>query len=78
MAFRLAEVEATSELSYDDHVDAVQVLGFEGCCVPELRVDLDGADIGEEVELLAEGEQALLGADRGLGVVPLGPANCAK
>ena len=39
---------------------------------------MDGADVGEEAQALAQAEDRLLGADLGTGVVPLGAADGAE
>ena len=75
---RLAEVEAAGELAEDQAVDALEQLGLERRGVDERRLDGDRAQVGEQPEAAAQREQRLLRPDRGVGVVPLRPADRAE
>ena len=74
-ALGLAEVEAAGELADDEEVHAGHALGLERGEAGEGGDGGDGAEIGVEAEGLADAEEALLGADLGVGVVPLGSAD---
>ena len=65
----VAEVDAAGELADDEQVDALDVA--EGRRAGERFDRADGAQVGEQAELLADAEQARLGART--AVVPLGP-----
>src|SRR5690606_10723348 len=77
-ALGMAEVDAAGQLTDEEQVDVLGALGLEGRGVLEAGDHLDGADVREEAEVLAHAEQALLGAHRGAGVVPLGAADGAE
>ena len=74
----LAEVDSAGELADDDHVDPFEHLALHGAVAEEEGVDAHGADVGEEAEALAQAEDGLLGANGGLGIVPLGAAHGAE
>ena len=72
----LAEVEAAGELAHDGDVDALDDLGAQGGGPGQRAEDLDRAQVGVEAQLLADAQQALLGAGLGaVGGVPLGAAH---
>ncbi len=73
-----AEVEAAGQLADDEQVDAVEELRPERRRRHEGRVDGDRAQVGEEAEAAAQGEERLLGADGGRRVVPLRAADGAQ
>ena len=75
---RPAEVEAAGELADDQAVHALEQLRLERRRGDELGLDGDRAQVGEQAEAAAEREQGLLGADRGVRVVPLRPADRAQ
>ena len=75
---RPAEVEAAGELADDQAVHALEQLGLERRGRDELRVDGDRAQVREQAEAAAQGEQRLLRADRRVRVVPLRPADRAQ
>ena len=68
---RLAEVEPAGELADDEHVDALEQLGPQRCARDERGMDRDRAQIAEQDQAPAQGQEPLLGADRGVRVVPL-------
>jgi hypothetical protein len=78
LALGLTEVDAARELAHEDEVHVGEALRLERRGVLEPAEDLHRADVREEAQLLAHGQQAALGAVRGVGVVPLGAAHGAQ
>ena len=67
----LAEIEAAGQLAHDKDIDAVTLAFFaQRAGMGKFLRELDGAEIGEEAELLAETEQRrAFGAFFPLGMV---------
>ena len=68
-ALRLAKIRPAGQLTQDDQIDPTHNVGFEGRGIDQGVVDLDRADVGEELEALAQAEQALLRPDFGLRIL---------
>src|SRR5215467_3967935 len=75
---RLAEVEATRELSDDHDVGVLHHLALEWRGVHQHGEAGCRPQVGEEIELLAQAEEATLGPLLLGQVVPLGPAHRAE
>ena len=76
--FGLGVIQAAGELADDHHVHALKDVGLEHAGVGELGIDLDGADVGEDVEVSAQGQQSILGPGGGRWIVPFGSAHRAE
>ena len=75
----LAEVHAAGQLAYADEVGAAHQFVLQRRLVDEAVERLHRADVGIEAQPLAHGQQALLGAYLGRGVVvELGVAHTGK
>ncbi len=61
-AARFAEVDVARKLAHDKDVQPCDDFGFERGGVGEFFVEDGGAQVGEEVEVFADGEQPALGA----------------
>ena len=61
VAGAITEIEAASEFTEDDEVHALDEFALQRRAMDQVRIDADGADVGEEAKLLAEAEQALFG-----------------
>ena len=72
---RLPEVETAGQLAHHEHVDALEALCLERRRPDQLGQDRDGAKVCKEVEARAQGEERLLRAHAGVGVVPLRAAH---
>ena len=59
---RLAEIDAAGELAHDDDVEALDHLALQGGGVGEGRVADRRAQVGEQAEILAQAQEARLGA----------------
>ena len=66
----LSEIEAAGQLAHDQHVDAVEQLRPKGRGRHQRRVDAHRAEVREQAQPAAHGEQRLLGPDRRGRVVP--------
>ena len=77
-ALGLGIVEAAGELADDHHIHALKDVGLEHAGVGELGIDLDGADVGEDVEVGAQGQQTILGPGGSRRVVPFGSPHGAE
>ena len=77
-AARLAEVEAAGELADHHEVRPLHHRALERRGVHQHRKALRGAQVGEEVQLLADAEEAALRPRLLREVVPLGPAHRAE
>ena len=75
---RPPEVKAPGELADDQEVEPLEHLGLERGRIDQLRIARDGAEVGEEAELLADAQQPVLGPGLSRGVVPLGAAHGAE
>ncbi len=73
-----AEVEAAGQLADDQHVDAVEQLRPERRGRHERRVDAHRAEVGEQPEAAAQGEERLFGANGRFRVVPFRPTHRAE
>ncbi len=75
---RQAEVGAAGELAQDEDVEAFDELALQRGGFGECRIADGGAEVGEEVEVLAQAQQAAFGADVVGDVVPLRAADGAE
>ena len=76
VAAAVAEVDAAGELAHDEQVGALDALAAQRAGVEQRARRADRAQVGEQLEPLAQAEQALLGARlRRVGRVPLGAAD---
>ena len=71
-------VEPAGQLAHHDQIDPFQDLGFQYAGIRELGVHLDRADVGEDIEMGPQGQEAVLGAGGGRRVVPFGAADGAE
>lgn len=72
-ALMLTKVNAAGKLADEHHVHTPDDLGTKRRRIGQRIVDLDGAKVGIEAELLADAQQALFGAwGRRIGRIPLG------
>jgi len=74
----LSEVRAARQLAHEQDVHAFEQVGAQRGVPGQRGIDLHRAQVGEQVEVLAQLEQALLRADRRGGVGPLRPADRAE
>ena len=74
----LAEIGAARQFAQDEDVEALDVLALERGGLRQRRVADGGAQVGEQVEVLAQAQQAGLGADLVGHLVPFGPADGAE
>ncbi len=75
---RLAEVGAAGQLAQDQEVEALDQLALETRCLGERRIADRRAQVGKQVQLLAQAQQAGLGTDLVGHLVPLRPADRAE
>ena len=59
---RLAEIDAARQLAHDHDVEAFDQLALQASRLGERRIADGGAQVGEQVEILAQPQQAGLGA----------------
>ena len=78
MVLRLAEIDAAGQLAHDHDVEAVDELALERGGVGERGIADGGAEIGEQLEILAQAEQPGLGALVVRHAVPFRPADGAE
>ena len=72
----VAEVDAAGQFAHDQQVGAGDALFAQRAAAVERGNRLDRAQVGEQVEALANAQQALLGARVvGVGAVPLRAAD---
>ena len=71
----LAEISAARQFAQDQDVQALDVLALEGRGLRQRRVADGGAQIGEQIEVLAQAQQARFGTNRISHLVPFGPAD---
>ena len=76
--FRLAEVGAAGQLAQNQDIEAFDQLTLEARGFGERGVANRRAQVGEQVEFLAQPQQARLWADLVGDLVPLRPADRAK
>ena len=74
----LAEVGAAGQLAQDENVEAFHVLATQRGGLGQRRIADGGAQVGEQVEVLAQLEQAGLGPDLVGHLVPLRAADGAE
>ena len=75
---RLAEIDAAGEFAHDDDVETLDDLALQRGCVGQRRIADRRANIGEQAEILAQAQQAGLGA-HGIGNrIPFRPADGAE
>jgi hypothetical protein len=72
------KVDAAGQFAHHQHIDALQDLFFNGAGADQLWVELDRAQIREEIERLANAQQSSLRAILRVGIVPLGAAYGAE
>ena len=73
------EVDAARELAHDEDVHPFELLGAKRARVAQGVVNAHGTQVEVKAQVLADGEQALLGAGlTGGGAVPLGAAHSRK
>src|SRR5690606_18187883 len=72
------EVDAAGQLADDEDVQAGDDLGLERGRIGQLRVEDRWAQVGEQAQLRTDLQQAALGADVTLDLVPLRPADRAE
>ncbi len=77
-AARLAEIDAAGELAQDHDVQPLDQLALERGGVGERREDHCRAQVGEQVELLAERQEATLGLGGEGQRIPFRPADGAE
>ena len=77
-AARLAEVDAGGELADDEDVEAGDDVALERGEVGERVEALGGAEVGVEVHLLAQAQEAALGLEREVELVVLRAADRAE
>jgi hypothetical protein len=65
-------------LAHDHQLDAVEAVGSQRRRSGEARMNRDRAQVGVEAERFSDCKQALLGAIRRPGLIPLRSADCAK
>ena len=75
---RLAEIDAAGQLAHDHDVEAVDAVALQRGGVGERRVADRRAEIGEELEILAQAQQACFGALLVRHTVPFGTADGAE
>ena len=75
---RLAEIDAAGELAHDHDVEALDQLALQGRGVGEGRVADRRAQVGEEAEILAQAQEARLGADLVSDIRPFRAAHRAE
>jgi len=75
---RLAEVQAAGQLAHHQQVDAVDDLGAQRRGLDQRREHAGGTQVGVQAQLLADAQQALLGAPVHRQRVPLRPAHGAE
>ena len=74
----LAEIGAAGQLAQDEDVEALHLLAPQRGGLGQGRIADGRAQVGEQIEVLAQAEQARLGADLVRHLVPLGPAHRAE
>ncbi len=77
-AARLAEVDVAGQLANDQDVEARDQLGLQARRMRQLLVADRGAEVGEELQVPAQAEDGLLGAQRTLELVVLPVADRAE
>src|SRR3990170_2967778 len=72
---RPPEIEAAGQLAHDQHVHAAQERRAQGRAWRQRRLDGHRAEIGEQLQPAAQGEERLRGTDGGFRVAPFRPAD---
>ena len=75
---RLAEIDAAGELAHDHDVEAFHHLALERGGIGQRRIADRRAQVGEEAEILAQAQEARLGAHRIGNAIPFRAADGAE
>ena len=77
-AARLAEIDVAGEFAHNQNVQPGHNFGFERGGVGQLFIQNGGAQVGKQIQICADGQEAALGAQRAVKLVVLGRTDCAE